>query len=251
MNHSFRERDDYGNLKKHWRIWRGRFHVEICLLSDAHFTMLSFEQDLNNNYQRQIKIGIYWLFCIFFCWRGVKYDFDKIGIEGLHREIGVRVFDGGIWFDFWGDPSGWGPRRAWSIHPLQGFLNSVFGRTNYSQVDVTEKREYVNLPEGYIPATVKRYRSIWKRPRLPFNHRSIWYVEIEPIVPVPIPGKGENSWDIEDDGIHSSSKRGYDIHQALSEFADDIIKRRLKHGGYSWRPDYGSFQPLDIKSISS
>jgi hypothetical protein len=60
------------------------------------------------------------------------------------------------------------------------------------------------MPEGKYPAHVKRERRTWKRPRwfTPLV-REYWDVDVESGIRVP--GKGENSWDCDDDAIFASS----------------------------------------------
>lgn len=242
--HIHRERNLDGTFKYQWRIWWGHFHVEFTLFRDAEHTMLMFRQNLDGEPQRMISIGIKWLFCLWFGWSGIKLGIKDVGIEGMSRAIGIRIFDGKLWFDFWGDPDGWGPRREWCIHPIQGLLDLLFGKTRFSKISEPVRERWLHLPEGYVSADVTRYQITWKRPRLPFAHKKFWRVDIEPVFPIPIPGKGESSWDLDDDAIYEQSIPIYDISAAMDKFVEDVIKRRLRYGGYGWRPDYGSFQPL-------
>lgn len=50
-------------------------------------------------------------------------------------------------------------------------------------------------------------------------------------------GKGDNSWDIEDDAIFSIGINTWDIEQALREGTNDILDTRRNYGGDTWTPE--------------
>jgi hypothetical protein len=80
--------------------------------------------------------------------------------------------------------------------------DALFGRPKHS-LEVLSEQD-ITMPEGKYPAHVKRERRTWKRPRwfTPLV-REYWDVDVEGGIPVP--GKGENSWDCDDDAIFASS----------------------------------------------
>jgi hypothetical protein len=238
-------RKEGGRLLHNWFWYSDIFHIEWCLFKDAHFTMLMFEQNLDgDDTQRQISLGIYGLFVIWIGWRGVKWDYKTTPLEKRRRTVGIRFFDNAIWLDLWGDPDGWGAYRTYAIRPVKMLLDFLFGKPKYSQKDEPIVLKYIELPEGFIPVNCQRIFRSWKRPRWFWPHQSWSSIDIIPFVPIPIPGKGENHWDLDDNAIEESSRKGDDIHEALRSFADDVIKERLRKGGYSWRPSYGAFTPL-------
>jgi hypothetical protein len=80
--------------------------------------------------------------------------------------------------------------------------DALFGKPKHSLEILSEQD--ITMPEGKYPAHVKRERRTWKRPRgfTPLV-REYWDVDVESGIPVP--GKGENSWDCDDDAIFASS----------------------------------------------
>lgn len=237
-----RTRKTDGRYKNYWRMYNDKFHIEIGLFKDAGFTMLEYIQDHNADEPRQIHIGIKRLFSIWFNWTGAKYDYKKYGIEGMRRVIGFRIHSGALWCNFWGDDTGYGVRRDWSFHPIRLFADTFFGKVQREELYQEPQTRYIYLPEGYIPVTIKRHQVIWKRPR--WFSKKRWFVDILPEVPIPIPGKGESSWDLDDDAIYESTIGAYNISYAIDEFRESIIKRRLRYGGYNWEPQYKDFEPL-------
>ena len=98
------------------------------------------------------------------------------------------------------------------------------------------------MPEGKYPAHVKRERRTWKRPRwfTPLV-RGYWDVDVESGIPVP--GKGENSWDCDDDAIFASS---FSVNKAETAYmagkcvAMDALRPAIGTRalvGYRWRPN--------------
>ena len=63
--------------------------------------------------------------------------------------------------------------------------------------------------------------------------------EIEPNTSVPIPGKGENSWDLDDDAIHSGIYPTGIAQEAASSLAKSAMRTRKRYGGPNWVPDAG------------
>jgi hypothetical protein len=63
-------------------------------------------------------------------------------------------------------------------------------------------------------------------------------IEFKMVEGIPIPGKGENSWDCGDDAVMGTTKehRG-SLRDAMNEVAMDAMKTRIRHGGsMNWLP---------------
>lgn len=92
----------------------------------------------------------------------------------------------------------------------------------------------VPMPEANYPATYKIERLIATWPdRLGFlRPAKVWYrVDVEPGMPVPVPGKGENSWDLDDDAIGSLSVPGRDVETAIAALVASALRTRRRHHG--------------------
>lgn len=153
------------------------------------------------------------------------------------RTIGVRWFEGSLWIDLWNDPMesrsvdpGW-----WHITITP--LDTLLGRTRYKETPIADERVIVPMPEGGYAATVKIFESVWSRPRWPFAWRRMVRSEITPDVPIPFPGKGENSWDCGEDATHSmigAYETGFDAAMALSR---SVMRDRVRYGGWNYQPE--------------
>jgi hypothetical protein len=95
----------------------------------------------------------------------------------------------------------------------------------------------VPMPEGNYQAVVTVEKRTWKRPRWPWpsNYRTDYSIDIPGGIPVP--GKGENSWDCEDDAIHGTG--GKSVHDAVANATRAALRQRELYAGPGWEPDRG------------
>lgn len=133
------------------------------------------------------------------------------------------------------------PRALWKglyvcVKPRPA--DRLFGRQEMTETVLREGTVMVPMPEGEYPATYKETRMAWQRPRLPWPSRTREQVTLDLEVPIPFPGKGENSWDCEDDAIFSSSG-GRSVPDAVGDLVASVLRRRMQYGGMGWTPDKG------------
>lgn len=95
----------------------------------------------------------------------------------------------------------------------------------------------VPMPEGNYPAVVTVEKRVWKRPRWPWpsHYRTDYSIDIPSGIPVP--GKGENSWDCEDDAIYGTGGRS--VHDAVANATRAALRSREQYAGKGWVPDKG------------
>lgn len=155
----------------------------------------------------------------------------------ITRSLGFRVFDGHIWIDLWADPNDSGHNKRWQQFnwgPQDFFL----GRMRYTQYDERRHETVIVMPEGRYPATITTYIAYWKRQRWPFAKR-MRRAEIEVKGGIPVPGKGENSWDMDDDAIFSMTTPAINVHEAQRKIFDSAMRDRIKYAAADWIPDKG------------
>ncbi len=151
------------------------------------------------------------------------------------RELSVRVHDWALWWMVWRDPWSGGSPRSWrdgSWHPF-GHPGSRIGEEEQREKRLVE----VPMPEGVYFADATRTVGRIRHPRLPFLRQRITTVELDfGDKPVPIPGKGENSWDCGEDATYASSSPARTIEHAVGKFVASTLERRRRYGGENWRP---------------
>lgn len=118
----------------------------------------------------------------------------------------------------------------------------IFGRHTRLVEEVVQENVpcVVPMPEGNYAATAKVTREVRGRKRWKPGHKmscSTW-VEVEG--GIPFPGKGENSWDCEDDAVYAGGENGASIGAACGKLAASVMRHREQYGfGLSWVPDKG------------
>lgn len=95
----------------------------------------------------------------------------------------------------------------------------------------------VPMPEGNYPAMIREERRVWKRKRWPWpsKTRRDYWVEMD--VAIPVPGKGENSWDCDDDAVHATGRST--PHDAVANVTRAALRDRANYGSPNWVPDAG------------
>jgi hypothetical protein len=148
-------------------------------------------------------------------------------------------------WNLWTDPNCWvntRPRWRYGSFDLYDFL---LGRAAYSSVEAEESRSTLYMPEGEYPVTVKFEDATWKRPRWPWS-ASMRRADVTPDFPVPIPAKGESSYDQDEDAIHDISVGGdcRTAEEAVEALRESVMRTRSKRESANWRPEKGPYGTL-------
>jgi len=155
------------------------------------------------------------------------------GKRAGQREIGFSVDRERLWVYPWVHPDGGGRRRTVLVDWADLFL----GRERYTQVVLEEGvRVEIVMPEGTYHGTASRHLATWKRPRWPWAKR-LTRVEIDVPGGVPVPGKDENAWDIDDDAIFGTTVVAETIEAGVEKLIASAMRDRRRYGGgEDWRP---------------
>jgi len=152
------------------------------------------------------------------------------------REIGLFIGDGRVSLSLWHNPNDWSRDDPWwwefTVHPIDFLL----GRSKYSERNLSMHDDTLRMPEGYYDVKIRMFESTWKRSRWPW-HRRMVRAEIECYEPIPVPGKGENSWDLDDDAVHSMTCLARTPEDAMNQLIASIYRDRERYGGIEWLPN--------------
>ena len=95
----------------------------------------------------------------------------------------------------------------------------------------------VPLPEGNYPGECRREKRTWQRKRWPFSRRERVGYWIDMKIAPPVPGKGENSWDCDDDGVYGTG--GATVAEAIANVTRAALRDRERYGSKNWTPSAG------------
>lgn len=113
----------------------------------------------------------------------------------------------------------------------------LLGRMECVTVTAESTLATVPMPEGNYAATIKREDRTWKRKRWPWPSQRRTDYSIDIPGGIPVPGKGENSWDCEDDGIYGTG--GSSPIDAVANATRAALRQRARYAGPGWVPTAG------------
>lgn len=176
--------------------------------------------------------------------RSVLHPGDTVYLPSP-RELGATWHSGALWIKLWNDMHEWSSsapiwdaRSKWrqpTIHPM----DILFGRTHHQSEDISTEAMLLRLPEGQYPVAVTRTRRTWTRPRLPWWRKTAATITIASDGGIPIPGKGESGWDMEDDATYSFSTHAPTVEAAAAALVASVLERRERYAGHGWVPAAG------------
>jgi hypothetical protein len=90
----------------------------------------------------------------------------------------------------------------------------------------------VPMPEGTYQWRVQLVERTWTRSRWPWpTVRRGFEAESLDGQQIPFPGKGENSWDCDDDAMFGMSGDGNGLDEAVASIVGAVLRNRLRYGG--------------------
>lgn len=155
------------------------------------------------------------------------------------REIAIRFHHAAVWWNFWTPADEWNSKtpkyRNGSFH----FDDFIKGKHHCERTPVSWEEFVLPFLEGTYKVKVTQFDRVDSWKRWP-SRRSVSF-EVEAEGGVPCPGKGESSWDQDENATFSISmpakvgrRTPYDA--ALS-FWKSVMKSRERHGSKSWLPE--------------
>lgn len=231
--------DKQGRMWKYgraWLRWPGN-SIGVCwnLFSSSCGFRIAFS-DVSDS-AIDVWVNVPFLFSLYFHLSRAKWVKRLPGVKWTgkwgsgDREIYIRFHDGALWWTLWRHDNDHksGDWRDSNFH----FDDFFLGRNQYSESERTTHHVLFPVQGIVYSATVELYTSTWKRSRWPWP-KTVNRANVEVETGVPVPGKGENGWDMEDDAIYGLTTNADTVGEALSAFRESVIRQRSKYGGDNW-----------------
>lgn len=97
----------------------------------------------------------------------------------------------------------------------------------------------IPMPEGDYPAFLRIQRTVRGRKRWPLGRKVGYATDLEVPGGIPFPGKGESSYDCDDDGLYGQSAPGQDVEAAIVKAVSSVLTSRARYGSLSYVPSGG------------
>lgn len=107
----------------------------------------------------------------------------------------------------------------------------LLGRIDYSSKVLQEQEVLVPLPERSYRWKVQIVEVRHKRPRWPWDRVTVCaHCDALEGEQIPVPGKGENSYDLDDDALHGMGCPASSVSEAVGAIVRNVTGTRLKRG---------------------
>lgn len=177
------------------------------------------------------------------------------------REISLSFHGGSFWWNFWVSEewSSWTKNKTWR-KGCWHILDRIKGKHKCQRTEVERQQFVLPFLEGnYNVEVIKNERKdTWQR--WPMKKSTTWEVKpgyykdglfIEK--PIPVDGKGENSWDCDEDATYAISFPGYPYkkeiktaYDAALYFWHSMMKDRERYGSAKWVPKRFDKKVLEV-----
>lgn len=212
------------------RAWWGRWRVEWDWFS-RHCTTGISTKDMEPGIT--LELGFFFLVQL---WITCEASWAQwIGRKAGDHEYGISLFrpDWSLTLSYGCDQfrNSRGGYKFWLLPDV------IFGKPVYTKRSLGPAQIVkIPLPEGVYPAALELTECQWQRPRWPIP-TVVRRAEIEiPKGGLPVPGKGENSWDQGDDAIFSSTFPADTVAGAIGHIVTDVLETRERYSHLGWRP---------------
>jgi hypothetical protein len=181
------------------------------------------------------------------------------GTLGCEKEISIQFHNSALWWCFWKDDD-YSFHKSWRKGVFN--FNDFFKGKHDCIWNELERKQFV-LPffEGNYNVEVVRKQRVdtWQRW---FTKKSISFEVLAGYYengtfkakPIPVEGKGENSWDCDEDGTYSMSfagqpynKQNKNCYDAALYFWNSMMQSRERYGHAKWTPK--SFDKRTLETL--
>lgn len=225
-----------------WWMYFGESGHKICMeFSRTRWLFAKLEVNPGDGSALGVSLGFI-LGAVWLRWEFPYRWAKRLRFPSGERENGFQWGHGELRLLVWHDPMGPMGRMHRNSRPVVWSNEWVTGRDCFSKVLIAEGipgMVKVGWWDGdEYPVTCKLEQMEWRN-RFRTKRRLSWWMEADRTAP-PVPGKGENAWDIEDDGIYATGADALTcggLEGALAKYAESVERDRLRYRSRDWVPD--------------
>jgi len=150
------------------------------------------------------------------------------------RTTGISIHNGTIYFSIWNDDSWSGQDKPKWQEFCFNYTDFFLGKAQYSTETLSfNPRVAVPMPEHNYWASVRIFQSTWKRSRWFVKRLTRTEIKLPKDKPIPVLGKGENSYDCGDDAIYSLTCPEVTEQNAVAALVQSALRTREKYGWHT------------------
>jgi len=192
------------------------------------------------------------------------YESETYGRLPTEKEISISIHNKTLWWNFWTPTDEWSSKTPKYQNGCFHFIEFITGKSDYTTKEIEHKDFILPYYEGNYKIRVFKNNAQWKMRR-----RLFWFLDINADryevkagyvkdgewkdVPIPHEGKGENSWDCDEDATYSIcfgiDKKLKGCNDVALEFWKSTMKDRIRYGGANWLPQ--KFKKKQIEFIEA
>lgn len=141
------------------------------------------------------------------------------------KQLVFEFHDNALWIKLWTPTNSWCKgQRSYSIQ----FDDIFLGKTEHKKTILSNQEGRLELPEASYAITYELGVQTWKRSR--WFTKAANYVKAECKEGIPVPGKGEDSWNCGDQLLYSTSGEGKDVNVGRQALYDAVKRTRDMYG---------------------
>lgn len=236
--------------KSFW--WRekhqGHWHASWTLFYKARHAGIGYVADaIERDHMFYLNIPALfniWLRIPMSCKRAEKLKYECKGWE-------VRFHSGSAWFTIGHNDSSWSSKQKWWKSFNINFADIVLGKFTSKKGEVVGMSTWLPLPEKNYPVDIELYDMTCGHKRWFKRTTKRACVTIQEGVQGPLePGKGENSWDIDDSDTSSWSFQANSFEEAIGHVVSDVLEGRARRGAGHWYPEPKDESHMAIRNMN-
>jgi hypothetical protein len=163
---------------------------------------------------------------------------------GEVRVVRLGIHSGSLFWSFLHPAYEWSSTTPRYRDGWLSFHDLLAGKAEYSEELLEHHEIIIPMPEGTYNWTADLKRRTWTRPRGRTQHSLNYDLNAADGEQIPIPGKGENSWDCGPDAIHGTgAAESEGIAGAISTVVRSALRSRIRYLGTVHYASGGKYDP--------